>query len=446
MGPPNQSMEERPSHYMAHERRSVEDPGASQNRPRPSGIQTFSSLRSKNFRLLWTGGIFSQMAFWLQILSLGWLVWELTKDPDTGQGSALLSGTASGLRALPTLILSPWAGVLLDRIDRRKSVIVVQFILGISAVLFASLVASGSVEVWHAFAYAAVSGVCYALVMPALQALIVNTVPSRDLGNAFALNAMTVNIMRITGALLGGLLITTVGIKWNFFVESGAYSGLALLLIPLKTPYQEPSTAQSYSVLTNLMEGIGYIWKENRIILHLLVLNLILNLVFMPIPNLLPVYTGEVLDSEADVGGYLMAAQGVAGLTATIFIASLGFKFKKGKVGLIALATGCIAILGLAQSHWLFLSLAMVAFMGVSQTNFIVSNQILMQSMIPDTLRGRITSIYTLMMGISPIAIFLISLFIDIYTASGALTIVSSVGLALSLCFLVSFRQVRQLE
>ncbi|MCE2462572.1 MAG: MFS transporter [Dehalococcoidia bacterium] len=431
---------------MAHTRRSVEDPGASLNRPRPSGIQTFSSLASKDFRLLWTGGIFSQMAFWLQILSLGWLVWELTKDPDTGQGSALLSGTVSGLRALPTLVLSPWAGVLLDRVDRRKSVIVVQFILGILAVLFAYLVASGSVEVWHAFVYSAVTGVCYALAMPALQTLIVNTVPPHNLGNAFALNAMTVNIMRITGALLGGLLITTVGIKWNFFVESGAYIGLALLLIPLKTPYQEQSTARSYSVLTNMKDGISYLWRENRIIFHLLVLNLILNLVFIPIPNLLPAYTGEVLGSEADVGGYLMAAQGVAGLTATIFIASLGFTFKKGKVGLIALATGCAAILGLAQSHWLFLSLAMMALMGVSQTNFIVSNQTLVQGMIPDTLRGRITSIYTLMMGVSPIGISLISLFIEMYTASGALTIVSSVGLALSLCFLVSFRQVRQLE
>ena len=431
---------------MDHERRGLGDPRGSQARTRRPRIQTFSSLNSKDYRLLWIGSLFTNMAFWLQILTLGWLVWHLTIDPETGQGSALLSGTAAGLRALPTLVLGPWAGVLADRMDRRKLVIALHLCLGAAAVLFAFLVLSGKVEVWHAFVYAAISAVCISLVQPARQALIVNTAPPRDLGNAIALNAMSVTANRLTGALIGGLLITTVGIEWNFFVESGAYVLMALLLIPMRTPYQEESTARRSSLMANLKDGIGYIWNENRIILHLILLGVLLNLVFIPIPALLPAYTGGVLRSEADVGGYLMAAQGAGGLTATFVIASLGFVIKKGKVALIALVVGSAAILILAQSHWLLLSLAMMVFLGFSQTNFIVSNQTIVQSIIPDTLRGRVTSIYTIAQGLSPLAIILISLFMELYSVSKALTVVAGVSLGLAFYFLLSLGQVRRLE
>ena len=205
---------------------------------------------------------------------------------------------------------------------------------------------------------------------------------------------MAFNANRLAGGVLGGLLITTVGIQWNFFVEGAAYIITALLLIPMRTPYQEVSTAREFSVLTNLKDGLVYIWRDNRIILHLMALSLILNLALMPIMALLPAYTTSVLHAEANVGGYLMAAQGVGGVTATVLIASLGFARKKGRLELVTLVVGSAAVLILAQSHWLLLSLAMLALLGVSQTGFIVINQILVQSMIPATLRGRVTSIY----------------------------------------------------
>ena len=311
---------------MTDDTTRVDGPAGSQATTRHPRIQTFSSLKGRDYRLLWTGGIFSNMAIWLQILTLGWLVWELTKDPETGQGSALLSGTVVGLRAFPILLVGPWAGVVVDRLDRRKLVIAIQVILSIAALLFAFLVASGGVQVWHAFVYAAISSVCTAFLMPARQALIVNTVPPKDLGNALALNAMSVTATRLTGALIGGFLITTVGIKWNFFVESAAYGAMALLLVPMRTPYYEGSTALRSSVLTNLREGIRYIWRENRIILHLIVLGVLLNLVFMPIPALLPAYTGEVLHSKADVGGFLMAAQGVGGAYGHLYNSQPGLR------------------------------------------------------------------------------------------------------------------------
>ena len=404
-------------------------------RPR---LQTFSSLKSIDFRLIWAGSIFDNLALWLQFITLSWLVWNLTE-------SASLSGAAAGLRGLPTLVIGPWAGVLADRVDRRKLVMFLQMFLAVVAVFFASLVATGSVQVWHVFAYASVSAVCFAFIMPARQSLIANTVPPENMGNAFALSAMTVTVNRLAGGLLGGLLITTVGIQWNFFVEAGAYVGTVLLLIPMKTPYQQASTARFSSVMANFKDGFRYIWRDNRIILHLIVLGLILNVVFIPIPALLPAYTSIVLTADASVGGYLLAAQGVGGITATVAIASLGFVINKGNLGLICLVLGSISVIVLAQSQWLTLSIAMLIVLGISQSTFIVSTQTLIQSMVPDTLRGRITSIYMLEFGLGPIAIVLIGILMDLTTVPGALTIVASVSLALSLVFLAAFKQVRGL-
>ncbi len=219
-----------------------------------------------------------------------------------------------------------------------------------------------------------------------------------------------------------------------------------LLLIPMKTPYQEASTARESSVLTNLKDGLVYVWRDNRIIMHLMVMNFVLNMAFIPIPALLPAYTTVVLQSEANVGGYLLAARGVGGVAATLFLASLGFAIKKGYLVLVTLVVGSAAILILAQSHWLFLSLGMLVVLGISQTCFIVTNQVLVQGMVPDTLRGRVTSLYMLEFGLGPVAILLIGLVMDVYSVSGALTIVSSVSLAAALCFLLIFRRVRNLH
>ena len=402
-------------------------------------FRTFSSLSNRDFRLLWAGNLFEHMALWLQLISLSWLVWDLS-------GSALLSGLAAGSRGLPTLVIGPWAGVLADRMDRRKLVIGAQGFHTVVSVFFAALVISGTVQVWHAMLYAIVSGVFFGFIMPARQALIVNTVPPQQLGNAFALSAMTVTVNRLIGGMLGGLLITTAGIEWNFLVEGGAYMVTGLLLIPMKTPYQEASTARESSVFTNLKDGLSYVWRDNRVIMHLMAMNFVLNMAFMPIPALLPAYTTAVLHSEANVGGYLLAAQGVGGVTATVFLASLGHAMKKGILVLAALVAGSGAIFILAQSHWILLSLGMLVVLGITQTTFIVTNQVLVQSMVPDTLRGRVTSLYMLEFGLGPVAILFIGLVMDVLSVAGALTIVSSLSMALALLFLLTFKRVRRLD
>ena len=403
-------------------------------------FHTFDALASKDFRLLWAGSFFDNLALWLQLLSLTWLVYDIT-------GSAVYSGIAGGLRGLPTLVIGPWAGVLADRIDRRKLVIVAQVLLTVTAAIFAVIVVTDRVQVWHVFAYAAVSSVFFSFIMPIRQALVVNTAPPGNLGNAYALSAMTVTVNRfLSGLLFTALFLVTSDIKWNFVVETSAYLVTALLLIPMRTPYTEPSTATRYSMLSSMVEGLRYIWSDNRIILHLIILSMILTWVFLPIPVFLVPYTNQVLHADAKVAGYLLSAQGVGGITATVGIASLGFVIGKGKLGLLALVTGSTAVLILALSNWVFLSLCMLVVFGICQSCFIVSNSTLVQGLVPDTLRGRITSLYMLEHGLGPVAILIISVFMDLFTVEAAMTVVGSVAVGLSLFFLFAFKTVRRME
>ncbi len=439
---------------MRQERdREPEAPGGPGVPPRRR-LQTFKSLGNPDYRLFWIGNIFNNIGMWLQMVTLGFLVWELTKDPETGQGSAILSGTIGGLRFLPTLLVGPWAGVLADRMDRRKLVIVTQTFMAACAASFALLIlwlgveGPGKLEVWHAYLYASIMAVAHGLLQPARQALIANTVPQEDLANAFALNSMTVTSARLLGGVLGGSLIGALGFKYNFFVEAGLLAAMVALMVPMRIRYTEPQTARTSSPLRNLRDGISYVWNENRVIFHLILMNFVLVFAFRPVQTLLPAYTGGVLglDDGAREGGFLLAAQGVGGMMGALMLASIGYSLKKGQVSLVALIIGSASMVVFGQSHWLLLSLGMMATMGLCQTSFITSNLTLVQTMSPDRLRGRVTSIYMLENGFGPLAILLISIFIEVAGAGYAFSSVAAACLVIAIYFQLFFSQVRSLK
>jgi MFS family permease len=411
------------------------EPRAKSRLPR---LQTFSSLRNRDYRFLWTGNLFNSGANWLQQLTIGWLVWDLSQSP-------FLVGTVGGFRAVPFLVIGPWAGVLADRVDRRKLVLLSQTLLAVSAFLFALLVASGQVQVWHAFAYITVSGIAHSILQPVRSALIVNTVPRRDLPNAYALHAMSITSSRFVWPAIGGVLVATSGFTVNFFVESALYIGLAILIIPMRTPYREQQAARHTSALSDLKEGLRYVWKD-RPIRQLIVMSFIPNFFVQPTIHLLPVFAGAVLNRGPEIFGTLLSVNGVAGFTATLIIASFGYIMRKGTASLVALTIASTGAILLGLSHWLPLSLLAVAFIGFGQTTFRTSNGTLVQTLAPDALRGRVQSIYHFDHGFTPLASFIIGLFAEFYTAPGAVTVVGMASLALSLYFLLAFRRIRQLE
>ena len=409
-------------------------------RPHSGRVKTFSSLQNHvNYRYLWTGNLFANCAQWLQFITIGWLALDIT-------GSALHSILTVAVRALPVLILGPLGGVLADRLDRRKLVMGAQVVMVSSALTFGVLLANGKIDsIWHVYGYMLVSGIAFAFVQPTRQALVANTVSREDLGNALALNAMAVTSMRLAGTAIIGILIDTLDFHWNFFVESGLYVGMIVLLAPMKTPYRRESDAKKSSPLADLKEGLGFIFA-GREMLRLMVMNFVRTGVFMPLLLFLPAYTEEALGRGAGVSTAMIVMMGAGGLLATIMISSFGFFTKKGLVTLLTLISGSSVIVVLGLSQWVRLSVPVMLIMGLSQTHFIVVNQTLIQTSVPDNLRGRVTSVWHYESGLIPLFAALtggVGVLVGIDTA---MAIGGVIALSVSLFFLVQFANIRRLD
>ena len=396
----------------------------------------------RDFRFLWIGNFFANTAQWLQLLSVGWLVRDLT---DSLASSGLLVVTVGGITTLPTLIVGPWAGVLGDRVDRRKLVIVVQSFMAMAALIFALIVSSGHVEWWHAYIYVVISGVCWSTTLTMRQTLVANTVPREALVNAYASNTLTITGTRMIGPFIGGVLITTVGFSWNFVIEASLYAATVLAFLPMKTPYAQPRQAQSNgSPLANFMEGIRYVRKDERVIWNLVLLGLIPNVLLHPAWFVLPVFTVEVLNKSADIGGVLLAVTGLGGLVSAVTIASVGFGSRRGLICLGSILLASLSVLLFAHSHWLILAAVLIGLMSLAQATFRTSSSTLIQSLVPDHLRSRVTSLHMYSQGFVFMSSLAVGFLVDLTSVVVALTAVGLAGLALGSMSYLILPRVRQ--
>ena len=413
--------------------------GAAEAKPASGspGLGTFSSLQhSRDFRYLLGGNVLFNASIWLQTFTVGWLVLDLSG------GSALQSATAVGIRSLPVLVVGPWLGALADRVDRRKLAMVLQLWMAAAAVLFALLVASGQVKVWHAYVFVVISGAGFTGMQTVRQALVANTVSKADLPNALALQYMSSNTMRLAGPIMGGILIETVGYSWNFFLQAGFVIAMLLLMLPMRTPYLEAGGKPKSSMLSDVKEGARYV-LNNKLMLQLNVVNLARSVVFLPLVFLIPVYTKDVLDGTAGQGTALITAMGIGGLASSLAISSWPATVRKGVFNLFYLAGGAACILVLSQSGWLWISVGMMFLMGIFQNTFNVANATATQTMVPDSLRGRVSALWLYMDGLIPMWVFMISLMAEFTGIAPALTIVGTLAMAAASFFMFRFRELR---
>jgi len=413
------------------------------------GLRTFESLAYSNYRYLWSCNFLVNAADWLQILTVGWLMLRLT------DGNALLTGTVVGIRTLPILFIGPWAGVLADRIDRRKLMASTQAILAVTAVIFAVLVSTsditetgttGPLKPWHLFLYVAVTGMLHTIIRPLRHALVPNVVPRVAMPNAMALQATTRTATRLLGPALGGILIEVFGgYDWNFYLEAAAYIGALIVIWPLRTPYRTKSNAHESTMLQNMGQGLSYVWNH-RVILYLIAIMMIPNLVFQPVVFILPIFVADILGSSEGIGGLLLSVMGVGGVTASIIVATFGFKLGTGKTIIYAMILGTASILVMSQVPLLPVTIAMFLIMGFSQTHIRIGNPTLVQTLSPDQLRGRISSFYQFDNGFTPLAVLLIGALAEFTDATFALTLVSLVSLIISIATLIFAKQIKQLD
>ncbi|MBI2886705.1 MAG: MFS transporter [Chloroflexi bacterium] len=358
------------------------------------GLATFSSLRHRNYRYLWIGTLFMSAGQWVQQVTLGWLLYDLT-------GSSVLLGALNGLRALPFLVSGPIAGVVADRMDRRRLMLVAQSVLMVAALAMGGVVLGGDVGVWHLFMFTLVTGIAWSFNQPVRQTLVPSVVPKEDLANAIALNSAGFNLTKVVGPSLGGLLIASVGAGGNFLVQGVAYLGVLAMVYLMQVPPAR-SDARHASALANLKEGLAYVWSS-PLVLALMLAALIPNIFAMPYQALMPVFQKDVLRAGPEVLGLMLAAPGVGAFLAMLFLASVADVFRyKGWLLLGGLVCLGISLIVFSQTTVLPLALVALAFVGGCQMLFMATTNTLLQLAVPDALRGRVMSIYMLDHGLAP--------------------------------------------
>jgi len=363
--------------------------------PSPPRGGVLASLHYRDFRLLWTGTVFMSAGQWIQQVTLGWLTYDLT-------GSSILLGVLNGVRALPFLIVGPSAGVAADRMDRRRLLLGIQALLLISAVMMGVIVSSGGIELWHIFAFSVVTATVWSFNQPLRQALVANVVPRHDLMNAVALNSLGFNMTKVVGPALGGVLIATFGPGGNFFVQALAYVGVLAAIFAMRPPPQSVPLGQS-SAFADLKEGLVYV-RSTPVVLALMVSALVPNIFAMPYQALMPVFQKDVLRVGPEALGLMLAAPGVGAVAAALILASVAAQVRrKGILLLIALNLLGVCLIWFSQMTALPLALVALAGLGGCQILYAATTNTMLQIIVPDELRGRVTSIYMLDHGLSPI-------------------------------------------
>jgi MFS family permease len=349
--------------------------------------RTTRSLRSRNFRLYFTGQGISLVGTWMHRVAMAWLVYRLT-------GSAFLLGLVGFAGRIPTLVLAPFAGVAADRWHRRTILYATQSLSMLLALALATLVLAGLVQIWHVLAFATLLGVIDSFDIPARQSFFVHLIDRpEDLGNAIALNSSIFNLARLIGPSIAGILIALVGEGWVFALNGVTYFSMLLALALMRVP---PAEARKHpgSVMSNLREGVAFAWNYPA---ARAVLLLIMTVSFFAVPFavLMPVFASEVLGGGPGTLGILVAAQGVGALAGALVLAARQTNAGLGSV--IALAAGLfgagLLLFGASSALWLSLPLLAVAGFGLMVQS--AASNTFLQSIVGDDMRGRIMSLYT---------------------------------------------------
>jgi MFS family permease len=352
------------------------------------------ALRHRNFQLFFAGQLISLIGTWMQTVAESWLVYRLT-------GSTLLLGTVGFASQIPVFLIAPIGGIVADRKNRHRVVIATQTSAMLLAGTLATLTLTHRVHVWHVIVLAACLGVVNAFDIPARQAFLMDMVGREDLMNAIALNSSMFNGARIIGPAIAGILVASIGEGWCFAANSVSYIAVIAGLLMMRIDHPTRIANQG-SPIENILEGFQFARNTGPIRAILLLLGLI-SFVGVPYAVLMPVFADQILHGGARGLGILMGATGVGALLgAASLAAKVGLKGLGRLIGLCAGGFGVSLILfSFSRVFWLStLLLIPVGFFIMVQ---MASSNTLIQSMVPDRLRGRILAVYSMMfMGMAP--------------------------------------------
>jgi MFS family permease len=358
----------------------------------------FPALRHRNFQIFFLGQTTSLVGTWMQSVAQGWLVLQLTN-------SAYYVGLVSALGSLPVLLVSLPAGVFADRSNKRRVVVATQALALVQALVLAVLIWMHRVELWHVAAAAVFLGLVNAVDIPTRQSLIFDLVGKDDLMNAIALNSSAFNAARIIGPAIGGVLIGGIGIAACFFLNSVSYVAVIAGLLAMRLPAWSPPPLAGDG-LTRFREGARFILGDRAT--RALVLNTALLSIFgFPYLVLMPVFARDVLHVGAAGLGFLMASVGIGAVVAALGVAAFGPRLPKGRLLVWGGPAFGLAIAAFALTPWVPLAVAILVVSGGAMiANNAVTNTLL-QTIVPDGLRGRVMGAYTFVfVGMAPLGAY----------------------------------------
>ncbi len=352
----------------------------------PVGLRSVGrALRYRNYRLFFTGQSISLIGTWLTKVATAWLVYRLT-------GSAWLLGVVGFAGQIPTFLLAPLAGVLVDRWDLRRVLLATQTLAMLQSALLAMLTLGGSIHVWEIVALNVLQGLIDAFDMPVRQSMVVRMVDDRaDLPNAIALNSSMVNGARLLGPAIAGVLIAAVGEGWCFFVDAVSYAAviLSVLLMRLDARPHAPKTTR---VLYEMAEGFRYA-SGSAPIRALLLLLAVSGLAGRPFAVLLPVIAHEVMHGGAGTLGALQATAGVGALAGALYLASRTSVLGLGRVVVASAALFGIGLVAFSRAHVLWLAMPLLFLAGTGMMLQTAASNTIIQTIVDEDKRGRVMSL-----------------------------------------------------
>jgi MFS family permease len=357
------------------------------------------ALRHRNYRLFFAGQLISLIGTWMQMIAQPWLVYRLT-------GSSLLLGTVGFASQIPVFLLATLGGTVADRYNRHRVVIATQTASMILAFILSILTLTGAIRVWHIIVLSTLLGIVNAFDMPARQAFIVELVDKEDLMNAIALNSSIFNGARVLGPAVAGVLIAGIGEGWCFFANGVSFIAViaGLLMMKLKP---RPAAAHKSSGISDVLEGFGYVRRTRPVRAVLTLLGLI-SIAGMPYTVLMPIFADRILHGGARGMGILMGATGLGALAGAMFLAAESGTHRLGRLVAYTCAGFGISLILFAFSRNFWLSALFLFPIGFSFMTQMASTNTLIQTMVPDHLRGRVMAVHVMtFMGMGPFGSFI---------------------------------------
>ena len=353
------------------------------------------ALRHRNFRLFFGGQTISLIGTWMTRIATSWLVYRLTH-------SALLLGTVSFAGQIPTFLFAPFAGVWIDRLNRRQVLVWTQTLAMVQSFALAGLTFSGHITVHWILFLSVMQGVINAFDMPGRQSFMVQMVEDRaDLGNAIAINSSMVNVARLIGPSLAGVLIAATSEAWCFLVDGISYIAVIASLLMMRV-HVAASVRKATSTLHEMKEGWSYV-RGFLPIRTILLLFAVVSLMGMPFVVLMPVFAAKVLRGGPHTLGFLMGAMGVGALASALSLAAR--RNVRGLIRMIPIAAAVfgLGLIGFGLSHVFWLSMLTVMIAGAGMMQGMAASNTIIQTLTSEDKRGRVMSYYTMaFVGMAP--------------------------------------------